>query len=71
VDDEQHGDASGTYYAGKLVAGGASALFFMAWRQWDAEGNFCGCLSDLAAVRVLPDGRLQVDQQALWPAQAG
>jgi beta-fructofuranosidase len=62
-------DAAGTYYAGKLVLGSAGALFFMAWRQWDEEGNFCGGLSDPAAVHVLPDGRLHVDSQELWTVQ--
>ena len=35
-------------------------------RQW----VHCGGLSDIAAVHVLPDGRLQVDPQQLWPVQA-
>ena len=62
-------DAAGTYYAGKLIRDSAGALFFMAWRQWDEEGNFCGGLSDPAAVHVLPDGRLHVDSQELWTVQ--
>jgi beta-fructofuranosidase len=63
-------DAVGTYYAGKLVPGSAGALFFMAWRQWDEKGNFCGGLSDPAEVHVLPDGSLQVDPQQLWTVKA-
>jgi beta-fructofuranosidase len=62
-------DAAGTYYAGKLVRDSAGALYFIAWRQWDEKGNFCGGLSDIAAVHILPDGRLQVDPQQLWTAQ--
>lgn len=63
-------DAAGTYYAGKLVYDSAGDLFFMAWRQWDNEGNFCGGLSDPAAVHVLPDGRLKVDVPQLWTVYA-
>lgn len=70
TDDPLLADATGTYYAGKLVQGRAGAHFFMAWRQWDDEGNFCGGLSDPAEVHVLPDGRLQVDAQGLRTMQA-
>ncbi len=59
-------DATGTFYAGKLVTDSSGAHFFMAWRQWDEKGNFSGGLSDPAEVSVLPDGRLQVNQQQLW-----
>lgn len=62
-------DASGTYYAGKLVRDSEGELSFMAWRQWDERGNFCGGLSDPAAVHILPGGRLYVDSQQLWKAQ--
>jgi len=62
-------DAIGTYYAGKLVRDSAGTLSFIAWRQWDEVGNFCGGLSDPAAVHVLPDDRLQVNPQQLWTAQ--
>lgn len=62
-------DASGTYYAGKLVRDSAGELYFMAWRQWDERGDFCGGLTDPAAVHILPGGRLQVDLQQLWKAQ--
>lgn len=68
IDEPLVADAAGTYYAGKLVPGRAGALFFMASRQWDEEGNFCGGLSDPAEVHVLPDGRLQVDPKQLWTA---
>ena len=68
TDEPLVADVTGTYYAGKLVRDSAGELFFMAWRQWDEEGNFCGGLSDIAAVDVLPDGRLQVDPQQLWTA---
>ncbi len=61
-------DAIGTYYAGKLVRDSAGSLSFIAWRQWDEVGNFCGGLSDAAEVHVLPDGRLQVNPQQLWTA---
>lgn len=63
-------DATGTYYAGKMVRDSAGELNFIAWRQWDEGGNFCGCLSDIAAVHCLPDGRLQVDPQQLWTVKA-
>jgi beta-fructofuranosidase len=63
-------DAIGTYYAGKLVRDPTGTLHFMAWRQWDEGGKFCGGLSDIAAVQVLPDGRLHVDSQQLWGTQA-
>jgi beta-fructofuranosidase len=70
TDEPLVADATGTYYAGKLVRDRAGALRFIAWRQWDEEGHFCGGLSDIAAVHVLPDGRLQVDTKQLWVAQA-
>jgi beta-fructofuranosidase len=63
-------DAKGTYYAGKLVRDSSGTFFFIAWRQWDEEGNFCGGLSDPAAVHIVSDGRLQVDTRQLWIAQA-
>jgi beta-fructofuranosidase len=69
TDEPLVADTMGTYYAGKLVRDSVGALYFIAWRQWDEEGNFCGGLSDTAAVQVLPDGRLQVDLQQLWVAQ--
>jgi beta-fructofuranosidase len=59
-------DATGTYYAGKLVQVSTGTHVFMAWRQWDEEGNFCGGLSDPTPVDVLPDGRLLVHEQQLW-----
>lgn len=59
-------DATGTFYAGKLVRDIEGDLYFMAWRQWDEKGNFCGGLSDIARVHILPDGRLQVDARQLW-----
>lgn len=62
-------DTTGTYYAGKLVRGSTGTLFFMAWRQWDEHGNFCGGLSDPAEVLVLPDGRLYVDTVQLWKSE--
>ena len=71
TDEPLVADAPGTYYAGKLVLGSEGTLFFMAWRQWDEEGNFSGSLSDPAEVHILPDGRLQVDQQQLWAVQTG
>jgi beta-fructofuranosidase len=69
TDEPLVADDTGTYYAGKLVRDNAGALYFIAWRQWDEEGNFCGGLSDPAAVQILPDGRLQVDPRELWVAQ--
>ena len=66
TDEPLVADAAGTYYAGKLVTGMGGALNFMAWRQWDERGNFCGGLSNIAAVQILSDGRLQVDQKQLW-----
>lgn len=69
TDEPLVADAVGTYYASKLVRDNAGALNFLAWRQWDEAGNFCGGLSNPATVHVLPDGRLQVDQQQLWTAQ--
>lgn len=69
TDDPLVADATGMYYAGKLVQGKLGDLFFMAWRQWDEEGNFYGGLSDPAEVHILPDGRLQVQSQQLWTTQ--
>jgi beta-fructofuranosidase len=69
TDEPLLADATGAYYAGKLVRNSVGELTFMAWRQWDENGNFCGGLSNPAAVRVLSDGRLQVDQQQLWTAE--
>jgi beta-fructofuranosidase len=69
TDEPLVADATGTYYAGKLVRDSAGELHFIAWRQWDEVGNFCGGLSDIAAVHILPDGRLQVDTRQLWTAQ--
>jgi beta-fructofuranosidase len=70
TDEPLVADATGTYYAGKLVPGKTGELNFIAWRQWDEGGNFCGGLSDIAAVHILPDGRLQVDPKQLWPDKA-
>ncbi len=70
TDEPLVADATGTYYAGKLLRDGAGKLSFIAWRQWDEGGNFCGGLSDIAAVHILPDGRLQVDPQQLWTVKA-
>jgi len=69
TDEPLVADAVGTYYAGKLVLGSEGKLFFIAWRQWDKEGNFCGGLSDPAEVHILPDGRLYVDVEQLWEAE--
>jgi len=66
TDEPLVADATGIYYAGKLVRDTTGVLSFIAWRQWDERGNFCGGLSDPAEVHVLPDGRLQVDPQQLW-----
>ena len=70
TDEPLVADMMGSYYAGKLVRDSAGALYFMAWRQWDEGGNFCGGLSDPADVHILPDGRLQVDPQQLWTVKA-
>ncbi len=70
TDEPLVADATGTYYAGKLVRDSAGELHFIAWRQWDEGGNFCGGLSDPAEVHILPDGRLQVDPQQLWTVKA-
>lgn len=69
TDEPLVADTLGTYYAGKLVRDSAGTLYFMAWRQWEESGTFCGGLSDPAEVHILPDGRLHVDQQQLWTAQ--
>jgi beta-fructofuranosidase len=66
TDEPLVADATGTYYAGKLVQGQNGEYYFMAWRQWDKAGHFLGGLSDPAEVSVLPDGRLQVDTRQLW-----
>lgn len=68
TDEPLIADATGTYYAGKLVQDSTGTLSFMAWRQWDEKGKFYGCLSDIAEVHIRPDGRLQVDAQQLWSA---
>jgi beta-fructofuranosidase len=65
TDEPLVADASGTYYAGKLVTGTEGELNFVAWRQWDEKGNFCGGLSDIAPVHIRPDGRLQVNPKQL------
>lgn len=70
TDEPLVADTAGTYYAGKLITGMEGELNFMAWRQWDEKGNFCGGLSDIATVHILPDGRLQVDPKQLWTAKA-
>lgn len=66
TDEPLVADVTGTYYAGKLIRDNTGALYFIAWRQWDKEGKFCGGLTDMAAVHILPDGRLQVEAQQLW-----
>jgi beta-fructofuranosidase len=66
TDEPLVADTTGTYYAGKLVLDNLGGLNFMAWRQWDEGGNFCGGLSDNAAVQILPDGRLRVNPKQLW-----
>lgn len=70
TDEPLVADSAGTYYAGKLVKDSAGTLFFMAWRQWDEAGNFCGGLSDPAEVSVLPGGRLHVNPLQLWTTLA-
>ena len=70
TDEPLVADAAGTFYAGKLVRDKSGALFFMAWRQWDAGGVFYGGLTDIAPVQILSDGRLQVDSQQLWNVQS-
>ncbi len=70
TDEPLVADAAGTYYAGKLVTVVGGDLNFIAWRQWDEKGNFCGGLSDIAPVHVLSDGRLQVDPERLWIAES-
>jgi len=60
-------DAAGTYYAGKLIECTPGEYVFMAWRQWDERGRFLGGLSNPAPVKVLDDGRLQIDAGRLWP----
>jgi beta-fructofuranosidase len=70
TDEPLVADATGIYYAGKLVRDTTGVLSFMAWRQWDEGGNFCGGLSDPAEVHVLLDGRLQVDPQHLWTVKS-
>jgi beta-fructofuranosidase len=69
TDEPLVADIDDTYYAGKLIPGSAGALFFLAWRQWDDAGNFCGGLSDPAEVHVLPDGRLHVNTLQLWKTE--
>ena len=64
-------DADGRYYGGRVVAGFDDRLVFFAWRKWDDEGRFLGGLSNPAPLRLLPDGRLQVDAEHLWPGAAG
>lgn len=68
TDEPLIADATGTYYAGKLLQNDAGTVSFMAWRQWDENGKFCGGLSNIVDVHVLPDGRLQIDAQQLWSA---
>jgi beta-fructofuranosidase len=65
TDEPLMADAMGTYYAGKLVRGIRGELNFMAWRQWDEKGNFCGGLSKIAPVHILPDGRLHIEPKQL------
>ncbi len=66
TDEPLLADVIGTYYAGKVVRDPAGTLCFMAWRQWDEQGTFCGGLSNAAPLHALPDGRLHIDTQQLW-----
>jgi beta-fructofuranosidase len=70
TDEPLLADTMGTYYAGKLLRDGDGRLSFLAWRQWNDGGEFCGGLSDPAPVQVLPDGRLQVDEELLWKGRS-
>jgi beta-fructofuranosidase len=67
ADDALVGDALGTFYAGRVVEGPNGKLVFLAWRRLGDDGRFLGALSAPAPVEQLPDGRLHVDADALWP----
>ena len=63
------GDPPGSFYAGRIVEAGPDGTpVFLAWRSRGDDGAFLGGLSDPAPVEVLPDGRLRVDRDRLWPA---
>jgi beta-fructofuranosidase len=57
------------YYAGRIETNLTSQPFFMGFRRFDSAGGFVGGLSNPAPVRVLSDGRLEVDLDALWPGE--
>jgi beta-fructofuranosidase len=67
TDDALVGDEQGTFYAGRVVENPGGGLVFLAWRRLDDAGRFLGAISDPAPVEVLPDGRLRVEANALWP----
>lgn len=54
------GDEFGTLYSGKLIQNPAGEWVFMAFRNFDAEGNFVGEIIDPIPVHVLDDGRLKL-----------
>lgn len=55
------GDEIGSLYAGKLVRGPEGAWKFMAWRQFTAEGDFVGDITDPYPVTIGTDGALSVE----------
>jgi beta-fructofuranosidase len=67
TEDALVADAQGTFYAGRVVEDPGGQLVFQAWRRLDNNGQFLGALSNPAPVELLPDGRLHVDANALWP----
>ena len=66
TDEPLVGDEAGSYYAGRIVDDPDGRPVFLAWRQWSIVGTFLGGLSDPSPVRVLADGRLEVESAMLW-----
>ena len=55
------GDEIGSLYSGKLVQDAGGAWQFMAFKNVTTGGEFVGDIDDPRPVRVLPDGRLEVE----------
>lgn len=54
------GDEIGTLYSGKLIQNPANEWVFMAFRNFDSDGNFIGEIIDPIPVAVEPDGKLRL-----------
>ncbi len=63
TDEFMVGDAFGSLYSGKLIQNARGEWVFMAFRMFDAAGEFYGELIDPLPVRIASDGILRVNKK--------